>query len=260
MDGGLVTEPEACLLVEERDDRVVLLLHRPEARNAIDSQIVAALHRACETLERTPKVAIITGGHGIFAAGADIRELRERRNSDALAGINSGVFDRIARLPMPTIAAVGGPAIGGGAELAYACDFRIGTTAAKFANPESGLGIAAAAGATWRLPELIGMARAKEVLLAGRKIDAERALELGLLSDLVAEDQLYTAAHELTDRILTNGALATRLTKALLSAPRSAHPAIDDVAQAVLFETDDKIRRMDAFLHSTSKPRLAEGR
>lgn len=234
--------------VEQQDDRVVVTLDRPEVKNAIDAAMVDSLHAICGDLERDPVPLILTGGTGIFAAGADIAQLRGRTRIDALAGINSGLFDRIARLPMPTVAAVTGPAIGGGAELAYACDFRIGTPAVRIGNPEGQLGILAAAGAAWRLPELIGEPLAKEILLAGRTLDAGEALAVGLLNEVVSADALMQTAHRWVDRILRNAPLALRLTKLALRAPREAHPVFDNVAQAILFETDEKHQRMDAFL------------
>ncbi|MFC4139116.1 MULTISPECIES: enoyl-CoA hydratase/isomerase family protein [unclassified Microbacterium] len=243
----------APVLVEQHDDRVVLRLNRPEVRNAIDLATVDALHDACRMLEREPRIAMIIGSGGTFAAGADIGELRERGRTDALAGINSGLFDRIQRLPMPTIALIDGYALGGGAELAYACDFRIGTPDARIGNPEPGLGILAAAGASWRLKELIGEPLAKEVLLAGRILTADEAREVHLLTDVVPADQLEDVGNRLADRVAAQAPLAVRLTKAAFHAPREAHPLIDDLAQAVLFETQDKRDRMTAFLERRAK-------
>jgi enoyl-CoA hydratase len=236
------------LRVDVADDRVVVTLDRPEVKNAIDAAMVDGLHAVCADLERDPRPMVVTGGTEIFAAGADIGQLRERGRLDALAGINSGLFDRIARLPMPTVAAVAGPAIGGGAELAYACDFRIATPMVRFANPEGHLGILAAAGAAWRLPELIGEPLAKEVLLAGRSISAQDALAVRLVNEVVEPDALLATAHAWVDRILRSAPLATRLTKLALRTPREAHPVFDNVAQAVLFETEEKQARMTAFL------------
>ncbi|WP_134738086.1 enoyl-CoA hydratase/isomerase family protein [Nocardioides sp. 503] len=243
------------LLVEESDDRVVLRLNRPEARNAIDQEMVDALHDACALLERHPRVALLGGEGGTFAAGADIGQLRERRRDDALRGINSGIFDRVRRLPMPVIALVEGYALGGGAELAYACDFRLGTPTTKIGNPEPGLGILAAAGASWRLAELVGEPLAKEVLLAGRVLDAAEAHAVRLLNEVVEPDDLLAAGHRWADRIARQAPLAVRLTKTVFHAPREAHPVIDDLAQAVLFETQDKQDRMTAFLERKEKKR-----
>jgi enoyl-CoA hydratase len=243
------------LRVEESEDRVVAVLDRPDVRNAIDAAMVAELHELCAGLEASPRVLVLTGSGGVFAAGADIRQLRERRREDALAGINSGVFERVARLPLPTIAAVDGHALGGGAELAYACDFRLGTRRARFGNPEPQLGILAAAGASWRLRDLVGEPLAKQVLLAGRVLDGEQAHAAGLLSELVEPDELLPAAHALADRILRSDPLALRLTKLALHAPAGAHPRFDDVAQAVLFESEEKSLRMTAFLEKKSLER-----
>ena len=236
------------LRIENRADRMIVALHRPDVRNAIDAELVASLHRVCADLERRPRPMILTGGTEIFAAGADIAQLRERTSEDALSGINSTIFDRIAALPMPTVAAVAGAAIGGGAELAYACDFRIVTPTVRFANPEAQLGIMAAAGACWRLQELVGEPLAKEMLLAGRSIDAGAALARGLANEIVEPEDLLATADRWVDRILKAAPLAIRLTKAVLRSPRSAHPAIDNIAQAVLFETAEKVIRMDRFL------------
>lgn len=240
------------LRVEQRDDRTVVVLDRPAVKNAIDAAMIAELHGVCAALEARPRVLLLTGSGGVFAAGADIGELRERRREDALAGINSGLFERIARLPMPTVAAVDGVALGGGAELAYACDFRLASARARFGNPEARLGILAAAGACWRLRELVGEPLAKQVLLAGRVLTADEALAAGLVGELVDPAELLPAAHALVDRILKADPLALRLTKLALAAPPGAHPRFDDVAQAVLFESDEKRRRMTAFLDKQS--------
>ncbi|MEV6158576.1 enoyl-CoA hydratase/isomerase family protein [Nonomuraea sp. NPDC052129] len=237
------------LIVEEGADRVVWRLNRPEVRNAIDRELVAALHQACAAVEEEPRVVLLTGEGPAFAAGADIAQLRERNREDALRGINSKIFDRIHRLPMPTVALIDGYALGGGAELAYACDFRIGTPRARIGNPETDLGIVAAAGAAWRLAELVGEPLAKEILLAGRVLTAEEARAVYLLNDVVEPEDLLAAGHRLADRITARAPLATRLTKAVFHAPRAAHPFVDDVAQAVLFETEEKHTRMTAFLN-----------
>ena len=237
----------ATVVVDERDDRVVVTLRRPEARNAINAAMVRELHDVCSVLEDRPRLLLLTEDGGTFAAGADIAELRERGREQALQGINSRLFDRIARLPMPTVAAVDGYALGGGAELAYACDVRLASPSAVFGNPEPGLGILAAAGACWRLRELVGASVAKQVLLAGRRLGADDAFRVGLVAEVVRSEDLLTRAHALLDRMGRTGALALRLTKLVTDAP-GGHPLADDLAQAILFESDDKRTRMDAFL------------
>ncbi|ALE93131.1 enoyl-CoA hydratase [Arthrobacter alpinus] len=249
----------ATLLVTERGDRVAVQLNRPAVRNAIDAAMVAELHAVCAYLEQTPKVLILSGSpsadgaKGIFASGADIAELRERRREDALAGINSGLFERIAKLPMPVIAALDGYALGGGAELAYAADFRIGTAALRMGQPETGLGIMAAAGATWRLKELVGEPVAKEILLAGRILTGEDCLRRGLITELVDSAGLLPAAHALADKVAGQDPLAVQTTKRVFHEPREAHPEVDNQAQAELFESPAKFARMQAFLDKRKK-------
>ncbi|MCM3894212.1 enoyl-CoA hydratase/isomerase family protein [Gordonia sputi] len=231
--------------VEATRDRYVVTLTRPQQRNAISGDMIDELHSACAVIERDPKPVIVVGDGDHFAGGADIAELRARNRDDALAGINRRLFDRVARLPLPTVAAVSGYALGGGAELAYACDIRIASSTAVFGNPEPGLGILAAAGASYRLPDLVGMSVAKQVLLGGRNLDADAALRFGLVMDVV--DDPLDAAHGVVDRITRQAPLALRLSKTVIDAPGD-HAWATDVAQAVLFETDDKLTRMTRFL------------
>ena len=247
-----MASPET-ILVTRTADRIVVQLHRPEVRNAINQQMVDELHTVCAELEVQPRILIITGSDGVFASGADIAELRERTSADALAGINTMLFLRIAELAMPVIAAVDGFALGAGAELAYAADFRIGTHRAKFGNPETGLGIIAAAGALWRLPQLIGEPLAKEVLLGGRILDADEAAAAHLLSRIVDPAHLMGVVHRIADEIAAKSVAATIQTKALMRMDRGRHPQADLDAQAVLFDSDDKRARMTEFLERKKK-------
>ncbi len=246
--GGAGTYNFTALLVIERDDRMLVRLNRPEVRNAINQQMIDELHLVCAELEATPRVLVLAGGDGVFASGADIAELRERRREDALAGINSGLFERIALLPMPVIAVLDGWTLGGGAELAYAADFRIASHRTRIGNPETSLGIIPAAGALWRLAELVGEPLAKEVILAGRVLNAEEALAVRLVTEVHESEGLDAAAGVLADRIAAQDPRATILAKRVFHAPRSAHPRIDNETQAELFESPAKFARMDAFL------------
>lgn len=250
---GGMPSPGTAVRLEESADRLVATLDRPATRNAIDQRTVDELHDLCAHLETMPKTLILAGAGGVFASGADIAQLRERTAADARRGINSTVFRRIRALPMPVIAAVDGYALGGGAELAYAADIRIASRRARFGHPETGLGIIAAAGATWRLPEIVGHARASDLLLTGRTIDGDTARDWGLVSALHEPAALLPAAHELADRIARNGARATELTKRALLAPCEAHPAIELELQAELFDSDDKRDRMTAFLERRAR-------
>jgi enoyl-CoA hydratase len=240
--------------VATADGIAVVTLSRPEARNAINLEVVNELHAALEALGRdgTTRVLILTGaGRAAFASGADIRELRERRASDALRGINSSLFLAVERFPLPTIAAVNGYALGGGCELALACDLRIATESARFGQPEVGLGIIPAAGAAYRLPHIIGAGRARELILTGRIIDADEALSIGLVNRVVPDDRLLEEARSIALVIAGKGPLALRAAKMTLQAsaygPDAGHAA-ERLAQAILFESDDKREGLTAFL------------
>ena len=234
------------LKIEDRGTHVLASLDRPEKRNAIDQELVDALHALCAELEAAPRALVLRGEGGTFAAGADIAQ---RRAADARAGINTRAFQRINALPMPVIAVLDGYALGGGAELAYAADIRVGTPTLKIGNPETGLGIIAAAGATWRLRELVGEPLAAEILLAGRVLDAEEALRAGLITHLEPDtDAALVRAEKIASRIASLDPAATQASKRVLQAPHDAHPAIDLAEQAILFESPEKMRRMTEFL------------
>lgn len=247
-------QPSQPVLTELSHGILRLTLNRADKLNSLDAAMVDALHTALARYERSPEVRVLLlGGAGTkaFAAGADIAQLRERRAEDALKGINAELFDRLARFPVPTIAVVRGFALGGGCELALACDLRVVSETARFGQPETGLGIMAAAGATWRLPALVGLGIARELLLSGRLVDAEEALRIGLVNQVVPDAELEDAAVQMATMIARNDPLATRLTKqALALAQGNAAEArrFADTAQAVLFESPEKRRRMDEFL------------
>jgi enoyl-CoA hydratase len=243
----------ASLQIHEEHDRILAGIDRPDTRNALDRELIDELHALCDALESFPRILVLTGTQGdpnpVFASGADIRELHESRGVDALRGGLSALLDRIARLPLPVIAAVDGFALGGGAELALAADFRLATPRARFGNPETGLGIMAAAGGTFRLRSLVGDAVAAEMLLAGRILSAGEALDLHLVTEVHEPEELMAAASRLADRIAAQDPVALRVTKVVMRMPRSAHPMVDDIAQAALFESPGKRERMSAFLN-----------
>ena len=243
------------LLVERRGPVALLTLNAPERRNAIDLAIVEALHATLDALRDDDDVGavVLTGaGDKAFAAGADIAQLRERKARDALAAINSAAFQKVEDFPRPVIAAIRGFALGGGCELALACDIRIGGRSAKLGQPEVKLGIIPAAGGTYRLPRIVGAGLARELIFTGRILDADQAAAIGLLNRVVDDDAVVDAAVELGQEIAGNGRLAVRLAKQALNAlarpGQDAAMAMESAAQAVLFDSDDKHARMDAFL------------
>ncbi|MBM4344626.1 MAG: enoyl-CoA hydratase/isomerase family protein [Deltaproteobacteria bacterium] len=246
---------DAQVLTDALHDGVLrLTLNRPEKLNALDQAMVDALHAAMDYYAGNPDVRVLVlagAGDKAFAAGADIAQLRDRRAADALRAINAGLFERIAAFPCPTVAAVRGFALGGGCELALACDLRVCGLSAKFGQPETGLGIMAAAGATWRLAALIGLGRARELLYTGRLVDAQEAHAIGLANQVVPDEELDAAVSEMAGLIARNDPLATRLTKQairLVQGPEEHYRQFASAAQAVCFESPEKVKRMDAFL------------
>jgi enoyl-CoA hydratase len=239
-----------------------LTVDRPEVKNALDFEAVTQFRAALGALEAdaTVGVVIITGaGETAFVSGADINAIRERGRDDGLAAINSSLFAEIERFPRPTIAAVNGYALGGGCELALACDIRVASDTAKFGQPELGLGIIPGAGATQRLPRLIGLGRAKHLVLTGEVIDAKQALEIGLVSAVTPPGQLQVRAREMAKRILRQGPLAARLAKIALNASARVDMdsglLIETLAQALCYSSEDKLEGTTAFLEKR-KPKF----
>ena len=233
----------------------VLRVNRPEVRNALDLATVREMTAAVAALSSDAAVGalVITGaGDRVFVSGADINDIRARRRDDGLAAINSSLFAAIDACPKVTIAAVNGLALGGGCELALACDLRIAVDRAQFGQPEVALGIIPGAGATQRLPRIIGLGRAKHLVLTGDAIDAQTALQWGLVSAVVAPGDLLPSALALAERVLSRGPLAIRLAKMALNASArvdlDSGLLIETLAQAICFESEDKQEGTSAFL------------
>jgi enoyl-CoA hydratase len=236
-------------LVEVRDEGPVrwIGLNRPDKRNAIDQAMSAELTAALDDARQQPCVLVVHSAvPGMFAAGADIAELRERDADAALLGINARVFEKLEAHRWPTIAAVDGPAFGGGCELSLACDFRIASPRAVFAQPELGLGILAGAGGNWRLAQVAGQQIARRLLYTGARLTAAEALAAGLADELA--DDALAAAQIMAEKIARQSWRALELTKLSLASHRPATTTFDLAAQALLFGTQDKYDRMTAFL------------
>ncbi len=229
-------------------------LNRPDKRNAIDQATSDAFAAALDDARKQPCVLIVhSTTPGIFAAGADIAELRDRDADAALLAINAGLFEKLEAHRWPTIAAIDGAALGGGCELALACDLRVASDQAFFAQPELSLGIIAGAGANWRLAQAAGQQVARRMLYAGARLSAAEALTAGLVDEL-AEDPSAAAA-ALAGKIARQSWRALELTKLALRSHRPATTTFDVAAQALLFGTQDKHDRMTAFLdRRTRKP------
>lgn len=246
--------PNDSIRVIEANDRLEVYIERPSARNSIDQSVLSSLNVVFDAIEQHPRFLIITGGtEGIFAAGADLRELRVRQAAEALHGPNARLYERLSRAGLPTIAAVDGYALGGGAELALACDFRVATARAIFGQPEASLGVLAAGGATWRLPALVGEPIARRMLLLGLRLNGAEALAAGLVDELVdTPADLLPAAHRLIDKMQQMSHFSLRLTKLALAMPPGAHPEFELVAQGLLYEEGSRDELIDAFLNRSA--------
>jgi len=241
--------------VDVSESIATLTIDRPDVKNALNVETVNEVRAALTALAANDDVGVLIitgGGESAFVSGADINDIRARGRDEGLAAINSSLFAEIERFPRPTIAAINGHALGGGCELALACDIRIASDTATFGQPELGLGIIPGAGATQRLPRIIGMGRAKYLILTGEIIDARQAFEMGLVSAVTPTGQLQIRARELAKKILRQGPLAARLAKVALNASARVDMdsglLIETLAQALCYSSDDKREGTTAFL------------
>lgn len=232
-----------------------ITIDRPDVRNAIDRQTADEMSAALAEIRAQDEVAAVVitgGGERVFVSGADIKDLKSRTFKSGLEGCNNALFEAIENLDRPVVAAINGHALGGGLELALACDIRVAVSDAKFGFPEVGLGIMPGAGGTQRLPRVVGMGRAREMILTGELIDASEAHRIGLVNRVVPRADFATAVKNLTDKLLTRGPVALRLAKLALNiagnTPAAAGYQFEILAQSVLFETEDKSEGIDAFL------------
>ncbi|MEL7636084.1 MULTISPECIES: short-chain-enoyl-CoA hydratase [Sporomusa] len=200
----------------------MITLNRPKALNALNSELLTELNGLLDEIAQddSVKVIIITGsGDKAFVAGADIAEMQNMSPLEgrAFGKFGQAIFRKLENLPQPVIAAVNGFALGGGCELAMACDIRIASEKAKFGQPEVSLGIVPGFGGTQRLPRLIGKSRAKELLYTADMINAEEAYRIGLVNRIVAADALLSTAKELAEKIMARAQAAVQLCKAAVN-------------------------------------------
>lgn len=244
------------LRVERRPNLLLVGIDRPEKLNALDLATIDDLHRVLDDAARAEPAVLVLHSTtpGIFVSGADIGELIERGADDALRAINAGLFERLEAYRWPSIAAVDGPALGGGCELALACDIRLATHRAQFAQPELSLGILAGAGGNWRLAQLVGLPTARRMLYTGAALDGQAALAWDLVDALHPPEDLLAGAVALASTIAQRSWRALELTKLALRQHRPATTLFDVAAQALLFEGRDKQERMRAFLDRRRAP------
>ena len=242
------------LVYTAQDGVATLTLNRPEARNALNNALLSEVTTALEAAaaDDAVRVAIITGGPKVFAAGADIKEMAALDMVGVMNDPRPGYWRRIAAFPKPLIAAVNGYALGGGCELMMHADIVVAGEDAQFGQPEINLGIIPGAGGTQRLLRTVGKALAMKMVLAGEFIDAPTALRAGLVAEVVPPDQVLTRAGELAVKIAAKGPIAVCLAKeALLKAYETTLEsglAFERKAFTLLAGTEDRREGIAAFM------------
>ena len=231
--------PEQGLSFEVAEGVAWVRLDRPSRANAYTDAILRKLEEGMADLASDPEVRVVVVGSAVpgrFCAGADLTEMRSKGAEVALDLPAARAFDAVARCPHPVIAAVDGPAVGGGLELALACDIRVASTRAWFGLPETELGLLPAAGALHRLPALAGDTVAREMILFGKKLDAHQALNAGLVSEVVEPGHLDEAVLRWCEAVVARDPLALRLAKEVLaSGPGPWAGTLGRTAQALLY-------------------------
>lgn len=243
------------LSAETVDGIRILTIDRPEKRNALNAEVRTALSEALAGAEDDPavRVVVFTGaGDQAFVAGADVAEFAGRTPIEQREAMRVGLFDDVWNFPKPTIAMINGYCLGGGCELALACDLRIGADSAKLGQPEVRLGIIPGGGATQRLPRLVGYGKALQLVLTGEVLDAVSAYEIGLLDEIVPADELrqrtLEIARSMAEKSPVTLAIAKRALRAALEMPLSAGLAHERDLFALAFATEDKEEGVRAFL------------
>lgn len=246
-------QSEPLVVLERRDDGVALVTLRNGKVNSLSQAVLTELLAVAEQLtDDPPGAVVITGSERIFAAGADISEFGGPDEARRIGALFVASLNAVAGIPRMVIAAVSGPALGGGCELALACDMRIAATSARFGQPEILLGIIPGGGGTQRLPRLVGPARAKDLILTGRQVDADEALRIGLVDEVVDRDQLLDRALGLAAELARGPLVAQALAKAAiddgLQVTLAEGLALEQAAFAEVFATDDARIGVASFL------------
>jgi enoyl-CoA hydratase len=241
------------LTLERRPDSVALLTLANGKVNALSTELLGEIRAAADELtEEPPGAVVITGGDRLFAAGADISQFGGPDEAATIGAAFHDALDAVAAIPRFVIAAVSGYALGGGCELALACDYRIASDRAVFGQPEILLGIIPGGGGTQRLPRLVGASRAKELCLTGRQVRAEEALRIGLADEVVAAESLLERALALAGEVATGALAAQALCKRVidegLDGPLAAGLSLERQAFVDVFRTDDARIGVASFL------------
>ena len=250
------------ILLEKEGHLAIVTINRPKALNALNSETLRDLDVVLEDLENDNNIysVILTGsGEKAFVAGADISEMKDLSEEEGreFGLLGNRVFRRLEKLDKPVIAAISGFALGGGCELAMACDIRIASEKARFAQPEAGLGITPGFGGTQRLPRLVGEGKAKELIYTCAMIKADEALRIGLVNKVVPLDTLMEEAKNMANTIIANGPIAVKLCKDAIN--RGIQVDIDEAIEieagdfGKCFSTEDQKEGMSAFMERRDK-------
>lgn len=244
------------VLYDVQDQVATLTINRPKALNALNSVVLKEINEVIDNLDLDViRVLVLTGaGEKSFVAGADIGEMNTltKEEGEAFGKLGNDIFRKIETLPIPVIAAVNGFALGGGCELAMSCDIRLCSDNAVFGQPEVGLGITPGFGGTQRLPRIVGMGKAKEMIYSANNIKAEEAHRIGLVNAVHSQEELMAQTMKLASKIARNAPIAVRASKKAINDGLQV-----DMDQAIVveeklfgscFETEDQRDGMSAFL------------
>ncbi|MBS5939375.1 short-chain-enoyl-CoA hydratase [Clostridium sartagoforme] len=250
------------IILEKSEHLAIVTINRPKALNALNSETLKDLDVVLDDLEKDNNIycVILTGsGEKAFVAGADISEMKDLSEEEGrnFGLLGNKVFRRLEKLDKPVIAAISGFALGGGCELAMACDIRIASEKAKFAQPEAGLGITPGFGGTQRLPRLVGEGKAKELIYTCATIKADEALSIGLVNKVVPLESLMDEAKAMASLIMANAPIAVKLCKDAIN--RGMQVDIDKAVEieagdfGKCFATEDQKEGMTAFMERRAK-------
>ncbi len=250
------------IILEKEEHLAIVTINRPKALNALNSDTLKDLDAVLEDLEQDSNIysVILTGsGEKAFVAGADISEMKDLSEEEGknFGLLGNKVFRRLEKLDKPVIAAISGFALGGGCELAMACDIRIASEKAKFAQPEAGLGITPGFGGTQRLPRLVGEGKAKELIYTCAIIKADEALRIGLVNKVVPLENLMEEARAMANTIMSNAPIAVKLCKDAIN--RGMQVDIDSAIEieaedfGKCFASEDQKEGMTAFIEKRAK-------
>lgn len=234
----------------------IITISRPEAMNALNSQVLAALEQVFDAVDLDAVRAVVLTGAGdkAFVAGADIAEMMAQTYEENIEYTRRGneLFFKIENFKLPVIAAVNGYALGGGTELALCCDIRICSDNALFGLPETGLGITPGFGGTQRLPRVVGLGHAKQMIFTGKNVNAEEAMRIGLVNAVYPQEELMPAAMKMAERIAANAPIAVQVCKSVMNRGISEdiRTALEIEGECIgtCFDTEDRKEGLGAFV------------